>query len=881
MQEAGSGWYDAHVGAPVVESLLEHVARGTPRVVLWGPPGVGRTTLLRRLAEALEDRAVLVDAASAAAAREALEEAPRGRPVVVATPSRTAVEADAFVESRPLPIDDGTEGSALAFLRRLLAREDAGRDWGSEEALRTIALHTGGLPGAVRRAAELLRIVPAEGLARRCEAAVRTLVVHGRAAEHPLGLGSPAAIAETDDAQRRAAAALVAAGEPIDVDLAELLVPSGALEALLALRDAGAVRVLDDGRLELSVPFTCAVAGWTGFAEAFGSAARRLDDRMLELGRDAYERWLTRGSLEEIDRLERHAGFLTRATERALEAGESDRARLVQLALAVALPHEVRRRLGEQDELIRRAVEALGDDPLGGPLRIEHARRLRVSGELAAAEQALDELDPDTLPPEQAGRWHAERALCHNDGRRMDASARHFERARDLHAAHGWDHEVARHVINIGSIRYWQERWADAVEHFEQGRSLAARLGAKRTRAIALSNLCLCHSLIGDERLADERGSEAVALFREEPDYPETVGTTLGHLGILAFHYGRLEDAERHFAEAEALLESVRFIEQLRYVRFNRAELAFSAGDLDGATARARSLEVLLEAHPDPMVSISLASLRADIFEARGDLAEARASLEWAHREAGSLGSMEWRAHTAARLARVLGRLQERDASRAMSRAASETIPELPRGEQRAALTLILEHASLLRGEPVEGAPALAAALRPAWEGRRVRARIGVSVVDSSAVRIAAAAYWRDAPSDLRVAVEWSARDPDATALCLDRDGGRARVPGGAIIEATTRRNAHRLLVLLAGASPEPRARDELIAQTWPGERMLGRAALNRLHNALAQLRSFGLADYLLHEEGSYRLAGLRVIDAGASDPFALDGSGEPGAAAA
>src|SRR5690606_6874019 len=104
--------------------------------------------------EALEDRAVLVDAASAAAAREALEEAPRGRPVVVATPSRTAVEADAFVESRPLPIDDGTEGSALAFLRRLLAREDAGRDGGSEEALRTIALHTGGLPGAVRRAAE-------------------------------------------------------------------------------------------------------------------------------------------------------------------------------------------------------------------------------------------------------------------------------------------------------------------------------------------------------------------------------------------------------------------------------------------------------------------------------------------------------------------------------------------------------------------------------------------------------------------------------------------------------------------------------------------------------------------------------------------------------
>jgi hypothetical protein len=48
---------------------------------------------------------------------------------------------------------------------------------------------------------------------------------------------------------------------------------------------------------------------------------------------------------------------------------------------------------------------------------------------------------------------------------------------------------------------------------------------------------------------------------------------------------------------------------------------------------------------------------------------------------------------------------------------------------------------------------------------------------------------------------------------------------------------------------------DGLIEAGWPGQRMLRSAALNRLHVALATLRSLGLRDALQRDANGYRLA--------------------------
>ena len=91
---------DLHEAA--AELVRRHLREGACRIVVWGPPGIGRTRWIERLAR-VEAAVTFVDAPTLEHARAALSEA--SRPVVVACVERDDLEAEAFVELAPLSLD--------------------------------------------------------------------------------------------------------------------------------------------------------------------------------------------------------------------------------------------------------------------------------------------------------------------------------------------------------------------------------------------------------------------------------------------------------------------------------------------------------------------------------------------------------------------------------------------------------------------------------------------------------------------------------------------------------------------------------------------------------------------------------------------------------
>lgn len=98
-----------------------------------------------------------------------------------------------------------------------------------------------------------------------------------------------------------------------------------------------------------------------------------------------------------------------------------------------------------------------------------------------------------------------------------------------------------------------------------------------------------------------------------------------------------------------------------------------------------------------------------------------------------------------------------------------------------------------------------------------------------------------------------------APTLVVEPDGGGFVVPASTrVVELSGRTNLRRLLVALAERHAEARggalSEAELVARVWPGERLVARAAHNRLHNALSTLRRLGLKEWIERSEDGYRL---------------------------
>ena len=98
--------------------------------------------------------------------------------------------------------------------------------------------------------------------------------------------------------------------------------------------------------------------------------------------------------------------------------------------------------------------------------------------------------------------------------------------------------------------------------------------------------------------------------------------------------------------------------------------------------------------------------------------------------------------------------------------------------------------------------------------------------------------------------------------LVVARDGMRFRSQG-VVVDLARRRSLARVLHALVEGCGVEVAPQELIARSWPDERIEARAAAQRLHTAIKRLRRLGMKDaLLLGEEGYYLHPGCAVSDA-------------------
>jgi tetratricopeptide (TPR) repeat protein len=109
-------------------------------------------------------------------------------------------------------------------------------------------------------------------------------------------------------------------------------------------------------------------------------------------------------------------------------------------------------------------------------------------------------------------------------------------------------------------------------------------------------------------------------------------------------------------------------------------------------------------------------------------------------------------------------------------------------------------------------------------------------------------------------------RGVDATAaLVVRHDGGAFRLPGeDADVDLARRGALARVLLALARARAELPGEvlsvADVLAAAWPGERVRYEAGANRVYVALAELRKLGLRDWIVSEDGGYRLATSRAV---------------------
>ncbi|MBL8684681.1 MAG: hypothetical protein JNK05_36230 [Myxococcales bacterium] len=845
------------------EQALARVDDGHRRVLVWGPPGAEVSSLLAAIAR--ERPCDTIEARSQSEAREALRAPRDARPCVVGWVSRFALEAEAYVECAPASLEACVQWLDAALVREGVALAHEGGD--RLATLRALALAAERSTDGLRSALPLLRVLSPSALLARCEAA-RRAVRRGERATHPLlGHGWPATEALSTD-ELEAMAVIVASSTSVELDAIErALGQRSALVALAGLRDRS--MVFDDGvgwvaRFEAAL----ALLDEPAFSRSLRAEIERVDHGCARRARDAIERWRTVGDPAALVAIDAERSSLEAAAA-SLGAQVHDAPRcadFVTCSVALALAYERHEGLGLVVSWLEGALSKLQPrSELWATVAVELARAHRLRTEWREVAALLDGIDVDAVSLPVASACLVERAFL----RRFDDAERAralMLRAQEGYLAVGYAHEHAQCEIGLGSLAYWQERLAEALAHYEAARELAAKLGARKAEAVASTNMCLCLAMLGDDAAATAAGSQAVAHFRALGE-GGAEGTTLGHLGMIALQRGQWDQAECRFVEAEALLERAGYLEQLRNARLNRAEGDFARGRYAEALSGLERVEALLAVRPDAYSAVHVAALRADVFEASGRYAEALAALDRGLRE-GATHASTVAALIAPRRARLLARAGQHVASAAAANEAARVLSLVGSPEHRMAATIVLGHAAWLCGEREQDAAApsrstLARALAPAWVGLAARRAIGESVLESLPIRHAATLYWADLTPSERTAIEWSARDPSCACVCIDEALGVARLPGGASLTRSARRNAFQLVVQLAGCEAG-RTNRELVEALWPNERIQRAAASNRLNNAVAQLRALGGGALVRREGERYWLrSDARVVRSG------------------
>ena len=187
----------------------------------------------------------------------------------------------------------------------------------------------------------------------------------------------------------------------------------------------------------------------------------------------------------------------------------------------------------------------------------------------------------------------------------------------------------------------------------------------------------------------------------------------------------------------------------------------------------------------------------------------------------------------------ALASLDELDSAEVAFARASALAQPLQEPGSSSALAIHLGHLELARARAGQGVGAARDAMETPAEGddARMARRVLASAIERA----------ERSSAEARVAL----------------DGSRVVLPGGEALDLSGRSALHGIVAALAAAlRGDPGASvsaADMIAAGWPGSRSQTKAAMNRLHVALATLRKLGLAPHLERSDEGYRLVACRV----------------------
>ncbi len=817
-----------------VELATAHGAEDVARAVATTvgaelEPGAGAELSIARVGDALATRGptlvvldnfeqVAVHAGATVAAW--LARAPSAR-FLITSRELLRVQGEQELELAPLPLP-APDARTLADIARspavqLLLARAAGFEASDEDApfVADIVRRLEGLPLALELAASRLRLLGVRELAEHMPKPL-DLLAHGRrdAASRQSTLrgaldGSWSLLAV---AEQRAFARLSLFRGTFDARAAAALVDEvGAAEGRLALdllqslRDKSLVARADgsDGpRLRL----------FESVREYAAEKLEALGDREAAAAR--LGAWFAQEAelrLAELGGRAQRAAFAWLAAERSnLFAAEDAVAGLEPTRGSVAL----------------RIRLLLAVDPVLARLGPSAAHRSRLDAVIAHAESL-------GLPAALRARAMGARGRAARDA--GDPIGAVFDLSRAAELTDGVVSAALR--ADLGMALLAQGRFDDARRALHRAREVARSAGDRQVEQSALARLGLCAHGTGAL-------DEAKALYTEALDLATSHGDARAEadvrkdLGSLCLQQGRFDEARAHYEDALACNSGGdRRLEGI--VLGNLALLTQEQGDLDGALGFFRRAIAALRTLGDRPFEAHLVGYLAGLHHERGDLDEARTTYRQAIamlREAGDI-------RLEGLFLAALGALE----------AASGDLGRAANAFEEADRRLV-----------AVGDPGLLAAL-DVHRGQLDVLRAKLARADGSAdaastleksarERLARAAPHGASSDDVRYARRMLGRALDAEELVIGEGGAWFKPPRGATVDLSTRPTLARVLAALAKQRTEapgtPLTVAQILEAAWPGEKILARAAQNRVKVAITTLRTLGLRHHLVHRNG-------------------------------
>jgi predicted ATPase len=264
---------------------------------------------------------------------------------------------------------------------------------------------------------------------------------------------------------------------------------------------------------------------------------------------------------ELLDHLEADHANLRQAIEFYAEQSEKGTSRLVSLVASLSYFWWIRGHLGEGRRLIDRALASPGEvDPL------ERARALWGAAVLAEAQGDLEQAQRHHEAALALRRQAGDSAGMAESLTGLGVIARQqgeLDQARALHreALEAWRDAgdaagTAGALLDLGVILVLEGDYQEAEPALQESLALFRRLQDESGEASALQSLGVLAMSQADLATAGDRFGESLQRWRALGNQ-QMIATDLGNLGEALQLGGALDEAERHYREAQALFTSL------------------------------------------------------------------------------------------------------------------------------------------------------------------------------------------------------------------------------------------------------------------------------------------------------------------------------------